>query len=92
MDDHVEQGLGLIYLKCVVVGMAAALVASAIFILVVFVFPILLPFLLSRITGTGGAAGASFSDVEVLGIAVIAFAVGFYWQLRKGSEPRRRAR
>ena len=82
----------MIYLKCVLVGMVAALVASAIYILAVFVLPIVLPFLLSRITGGSGAAGASFSDVEVLGIAVLAFAVGFYWQFRRSSEPRPRAR
>lgn len=82
----------MIYLKSVLAGMVAALVASVIYILAVFVFPLLLPFLLSRISVTGGAAAASFSDGPVLGIAVIAFAVGFSWQFRRGSQTRPRAR
>jgi hypothetical protein len=82
----------MIYLKGVVVGMVAALVACAVYILVLFVFPILIPFLLSRMTGAGGGAGASFSGGPVLGIAVIAFAAGFYWQVRRGPKPPSRAR
>ena len=81
----------MIYLKSVLVGMVAALVASVIYILAVFVFPLLLPFLLSRISGTGGTAAASFSSGPVLGIAVVAFAAGFYWQFRRASQTRPRA-
>ncbi len=81
------------YLKGVLVGMIAALLASVLYILAVFVLPIVLSVLLSRIDGTGsGAAAASFSEGPVLLIAVIAFAAGFYWQLRRGSTVRRRAR
>jgi len=58
----------------------------------VFVLPLVLPFVLSRMTGTGGVAAASFSSGPVLGIAVIAFTAGFYWQFRKGSASRPRAR
>ena len=76
----------MIYLKGVLVGMVTALVASVIYILAVFVFPLLLPFLLSRIAGTGGTSAGSFSEAAVLGIAVVAFAVGFYWQFRRGSK------
>ena len=81
----------MIYLKGVVAGMVTALVASVIYILAVFVLPLLLPFVLSRIAGTGGAATASVSEGPVLGIAIIAFAVGFYWQFRRGSQARPRA-
>lgn len=77
------------YLKSVLVGMVAALLASVLYVMAVFVLPILVPFLLSKMTGTGGAAGASFSDGPVLIVAVIAFAAGFYWQLRRGSAVRR---
>lgn len=73
-------------------GMVAAVVASVIYILAVFVFPLVLPFVLSRMTGAGGAAAASFSVGPVLGIAVVAFVAGFYWQFRRGSEPRPGAR
>ena len=82
----------LIYFKSILVGIVAALVASVIYILAVFVVPILLPFLLSRVAGTAGAAGASFSEGPVLGIAAVAFAFGFYWQFRRGSRARPRVR
>ena len=78
----------MIYLKSVLVGMVAALVASVIYILAVLVLPLLLPFLLSRIAGTGGAATAYFSEGSVLGIAIIAYAAGFYWTFRRASEAR----
>ena len=82
----------MIYLKGVLAGIVAAVVASVIYILAVFVFPLLVPFLMSRITGTGGMAAASFSDGPVLAIAAIAFVVGFYWQFRRGSARRPHAR
>jgi hypothetical protein len=83
----------MIYFKGVLVGMVAALVACAVYILVVFVFPLLMPFVLSRIAGTGAvSAGAYFSSGPVLAVALIAFAAGFYWQVRRGSKARPRAR
>jgi hypothetical protein len=75
----------MMYLKGMLAGFVAALAASALYVLAVFVLPILLPFVLSRMTGTGGAAAAYMSSGPVLAIAVIAFAAGFYWQLRRGS-------
>ena len=81
------------YLKAVLVGIIAAVAAAVLYILAVFVLPILVPLLLSRVDGSGsGAAVASFSEAAVLGIAVIAFAAAFYWQVRKDSTVRRRAR
>jgi hypothetical protein len=82
----------MMYLKSVLAGMVAALVASVIYILAVFVFPLVFPFLMSRMTGGVGMAAAVLSEGEVLGIAIVAFAVGCYWQFRRGSAPRRRAR
>lgn len=75
-------------LKSLLVGIVAALVASVLYVMAVFVLPILVPFLLSKIAGTSGAAGASLSDGPVLIVAVVAFAAGFYWQLRRGSAVR----
>ena len=72
------------YLKAVLVGIVAALLASVIYVIVVFALPIAFPFLLSRMLGAGAmGGGASFSDAPVLAIAIIAFAVGFYWEVRK---------
>jgi hypothetical protein len=84
----------MIYLKSLLVGSIAAMAASVIYILAVFVLPILIPFLLSRVTGNvgAGAAGASFSSGPVLGIALVAFAAGFYWEFRRVSQTRRHAR
>lgn len=44
----------MIYLKSFLFGIVMAIAASALWILAVFVFPILVPFLLSRVTGAGG--------------------------------------
>ncbi len=79
----------MIYVKGILVGILAALAASVLYITAVFVLPLLLPFLLSRITGNGGGAGASFSTGPVLGIALVAFAAGFYWEFRRVSRTRR---
>jgi hypothetical protein len=84
----------MIYLRSLLVGIMAAMVASVIYILAVFVLPVLMPFLLSRVTGDvgAGATGASFSSGPVLGIALVAFAAGFYWKFRRVSQTRRHAR
>ena len=79
----------MIYLKGILVGILVAVAASVLYVLAVFVLPLLLPFLLSRITGTGGVAGASFSSGPVLGIALVGFAAGFYWEFRRASRTRR---
>jgi hypothetical protein len=82
----------VIYLKSVLVGIVAALVASVLYILAAFVLPLLLPFLLSRIAGTGGTAAATVSEGPVLGIALMAFVVGSYWEFRRVSKIRSHVR
>jgi hypothetical protein len=67
------------------VAIVAALAASVVYVVAVFVLPLLVPFLVSRLTGTSGGAGASFGDGPVLAIALVAFAAGFYWRFRRGS-------
>ena len=59
---------------------------AALWILAVFVLPLALPFLLSRIVddGTGGGGGyASVSSGSILAVAFVGFAVGFWWKLRR---------
>jgi hypothetical protein len=90
IGGHVDE-VAMIYLKGILVGVLAAMAASVFYVLAVFVVPILFPFLLSRITGNGGVAAASFSTGPVLGIALAAFAVGFYWEFRRASRTRRHA-
>ena len=78
----------MIYLKSFLFGIVAAVGASALWILAVFVLPILVPFLLSRVTGAGGvgAAAASVSDGSILAAALVGFAAGFYWKVRRVSK------
>jgi hypothetical protein len=78
----------MVYLKSLVAGVVAAVAASILYILAVFVLPVVLPFLLSRFTGEGGTAGGYFSTGPLLGIAFVAFVAAFAWQLRRGRRPR----
>ena len=78
----------MVYLKSLVAGVVAAVAASILYILAVFVLPVVLPFLLSRFTGEGGTAAGYFSTGPLLGIALLAFIVAFAWQLRRGRRPR----
>jgi hypothetical protein len=78
----------MIYLKSFVAGVVAALAASILYILAVFVFPVVLPFVLSRFTGEGGTAVGYFSSGPLFGIAFVAFVVAFAWQLRRARQPR----
>ena len=77
----------MVYLKSLVAGVVAALAASVLYVLMVFVFPVVLPFVLSRFTGEGGTAAGYFSTGPLLGIAFLAFVAAFAWQLRRGRQP-----
>ena len=46
----------MIYVKSVLFGTGAAIVVAILWILAVFVLPIVVPFALSRVTGAGGTA------------------------------------
>jgi hypothetical protein len=77
----------MIYLRSFLFGIVAAVAASALWILAVFVLPIFVPVLLSRITGGGaGGAGASATSDSILGAGLVGFAAGFYWKFRKVSK------
>jgi hypothetical protein len=75
------------YFKSFVAGVVAAVAASILYILAVFVLPVVLPFLLSRFTGEGGTAAGYFSTGPLFGIALLAFVAAFAWQLRRGRRP-----
>jgi hypothetical protein len=77
----------MIYVKSLVFGIGAAIVASMLWILAVFVLPILAPFLLSRISGSAGAgaAGASIGSGSILVAALVGFVGGYYWKFRRVS-------
>jgi hypothetical protein len=76
----------MIYLKSILAGIAAALLVIVLFVVAVFVIPLLLQFR----TGSGGigAVSTGLSDPVVLAFAmllVLAFVGGFYWEFRRAS-------
>jgi hypothetical protein len=79
------------YLKSIVTGLVWAVVAQVVYVLTVFVVPLVAPFLWGRLTGSGGAASATFSEGPLYGVALVAFAIGFYWQQRKAPKTGRRS-
>ena len=82
------------YVKSALVGVVAALAASLIWILAVFVLPIAAPFLISRMFGTdgAGAAGASVSSGSILVAGLFGFLAGFSWHVRRVAKSQRRTR
>ena len=73
----------MIYVKSFLFGTGAAIVAAILWILAVFVLPIVVPFALSRVTGAGGIGAASIGSGSVLAAALVGFVAGFYWKFRK---------
>jgi ABC-type Na+ efflux pump permease subunit len=75
----------MIYLKSFVVGIVAAIVAAALWIAVTFVIPVFGPFLLARWSGDySGGSAAVISSGSILVAALVGFATGFAWTLRRG--------
>lgn len=74
------------YLNSVIAGIVAAVGASVIWVLVVFILPVLLPLFILRLSGSGSSAsGAYISSESIFGVALIGFLVGFVWSLRRTS-------
>jgi hypothetical protein len=73
----------MIYVKSVLFGTGAAIVAAILWILTVFVLPIVVPFALSGVTGTGGMSAASIGSGSILAAALVGFVAGFYWKFRR---------
>jgi hypothetical protein len=75
------------YAKAVIVGFAAAFLACAIWVAATFVLPLMLPMLIDRLspaaTGGVGMSVAYISTGPLVLIAIVAFAAGFTWRLRK---------
>jgi hypothetical protein len=72
------------YLTAVLAGFGTALAAAVLWILVAFVMPIALPFLVSRLgldrTGVG-ASGAVIGSGSIMLAALVGFAAGFGWMV-----------
>ena len=76
------------YLAAVGVGVVTAFAAAIFWIVVSFVLPVLVPFLISRIStnqaGAGGS-GAVISSGSIFLAALIGFVGGFAWMLWRRS-------
>jgi hypothetical protein len=81
----------MIWIRSLLAGVAAALVALVIFVAVSFL-PLAGVVLMSRTTGSGGIGAVSVGSGPALLVALLAFAGGFYWQFRRASRPRPKAR
>ncbi len=71
------------YFRGALFGAGGAAIAVVLWVLVAFVLPVVLPMLVSRITNQGGASGAAISSNSILLAALIGFAAGFYWAVRR---------
>lgn len=66
------------------VGLLAAILFAAAWILVAFVLPVWVPLLVSRFSSDGaGGSYASISSGSILFAALIGFTFGFVWRFRK---------
>ena len=82
------------YAKAVIAGFAVALLACVIWVAATFVLPLMLPMVIERLSpATAGGVGMSVAYIStgpLVLIAIIAFAAGFSWRLRKHSRPQGR--
>ena len=71
-------------LKSVLFGLVTALTAVVLWIVVTFVLPIWIPFLVFRFSSAGiGGATATISSGSLLIAALVGFAAGFSWRYRR---------
>jgi hypothetical protein len=80
----------MIYIKSILAGIVSALICAVLWVLTAFVLPIFVPFLIFRVTGSGGAGvgAASIGSGEILAAAVVGFVVGYSWRFRRLSKRR----
>ena len=67
------------YLGSCAVGIGGALIASVLWIVVALVLPMVMPYVIGRLRGTGGMSVGYVSSNSVLIAAVIGFLVAFLW-------------
>ena len=73
----------MVYLKTFLVGMGGSVVAVLLWITCALFLPIYLPFLISRVTGTGGVGAAYVGSASVLVAALLGFVIGAAWEMRR---------
>ena len=75
-----EGSVQLIYIKSFLFGIGGAIVASVLWIVVTFVIPIYVPYVIGRVRGVGGISSAYLSSGSVLAAALLGFVVAFAWE------------
>ena len=70
----------MIYLKSVLFGVGGAALAAVLWITVKFVLPLFVPYVVSRIMGTGGASGARITSDSIWIAGVVGFIIAFAWK------------
>jgi hypothetical protein len=69
----------MLLIKSFLFGIGGAVAAAVLWIVVVFVVPMVVPYAIGRRRGTGGMSAAYVSSGSVLIAAVIGFFVAFVW-------------
>ena len=72
----------MMYLRSFVFGIGGAIIAAVLWIVVAFVLPIVAPYVIGRLRGTGGVSTGYLSSNSVLIATLIGFLVAFVWRLR----------
>ena len=71
------------YLRAFLFGISTAVVAAICWIVVTVVLPTVLPFVVSRLTGAGGAGGGYVTSDSVAVVALLGFVSGATWALSR---------
>jgi len=78
----------MIYIKCVLAGLVAAIAAAIIWLVGVIVVPLAAARAVGWLFGAGGGVGAFVTSDQLLIVAFVGFVFGFTWAFRRA---RRRA-
>ena len=78
----------MLYVKCVLAGILAAVVAPLVWLVGLIVVPAVTARVVGALLGSGGAGGVFVTSNQLLAIAAIGFVFGFTWAFRRA---RRRA-
>lgn len=70
----------MVYLKSVLFGIGGALLAAILWYTVAFILPLFLPYLIARVTGTGGTSHGRITSDSILIAAVIGFIIAFAYE------------
>jgi hypothetical protein len=70
----------MVYLKSFLFGLGGSVLAVVLWFTVAFILPVYGPYLVRRITGTGGVADAYISSNSILLAALIGFIIVFAWE------------